>query len=78
MLTASSRFWDSMKAENSTNLNLCVAIALPSHTGGGAVCRGPTSPADTAVAGLPVGYAACVKGFTLKTNKFVKLTIQNK
>lgn len=42
-----------MKAENSTSLNLCVAIARPSQTGGGAACSGPTSPADTAVAGLP-------------------------
>lgn len=58
-----------MKAENSTSRSLCVAIALPSHTGGGAVCSGPTSPAETAVAGLPVGYAAWVKGFTLKDKK---------
>lgn len=57
-----------MKAENSTSLNLCVAIALPSHTGGGADCKAPTSPADTAVAGFPAEYAACANGFTLKKN----------
>lgn len=47
-----------MKAENSTSLNLCVAIALPSHGGGGGACNAPTSPEETAVAGLPVGYDA--------------------
>lgn len=45
----------SMKAENSTSLNLCVAMALPSHGGGGGACKLPTSGEDTAVAGFPVG-----------------------
>lgn len=56
-----------MKAENSNSLNLCVAIALPSHGGGGGgACREPTSPDDTAVAGLPPGYDDCGKGLTLQ------------
>ena len=64
-LTASSLFCDSIKADYSTSLSLCVAMARPSHTGGGAVCRGPTSPAETAVAGLPAGYEDCANGLTL-------------
>lgn len=65
--TASSRLCVSIKAENSTSLSLCVAMARPSQTGGGAVCKAPTSPGETAVVGLPAGYADCEKGFTLKT-----------
>lgn len=53
--TDSSRLVDSIKAENSTNRNLCVAIARPSHGGGGGACNAPTSPLDTAVAGFPPG-----------------------
>lgn len=62
-----------MNAENSTSLSLCVAMALPSQTGGGAACRGPTSPAETAVAGLPAGYADCVKGLTLQKLKIYNI-----
>jgi hypothetical protein len=62
-----------MKAENSTSLNLCVAMARPSQGGGGGACPGeasrPMSAAeDTAVAGLPAEltpYGDCANGFTL-------------
>lgn len=30
-------------------------MALPSHGGGGGACKAPTSPEETAVAGLPAG-----------------------
>lgn len=68
MLTVSASLWCSIKAENSTSLNLCVAIARPSHGGGGGAWRPPTSPEETAVAGFPAGYDVCGKGFTLKKN----------
>lgn len=60
-LTASSAL-RSRYAENSTSLNLWVAIDRPSH--GCWACRLP-SIADTAVAVFPpVGYPGCENGFT--------------
>lgn len=54
-----------MYAENSSNRNLCVAIARPSHgacAGGWPVSISP----ETAVAGLPAGYGETwANGFIL-------------
>lgn len=63
ILTISSRRI-SINAENSNNLNLCVAIARPSH-GSWAGGRPASISPDTAVDGLPAGYGCCANGFIL-------------
>ncbi|KNC26882.1 hypothetical protein FF38_10923 [Lucilia cuprina] len=63
ILTISSRLI-SINAENSNNLNLCVAIALPSHGSCAGGSPASISP-DTAVDGLPAGYGCCANGFIL-------------
>lgn len=63
ILTISS-LWISMYAENSSNRNLWVAIARPSHgawAGGWPVSMSP----ETAVAGLPAGYGGWANGLIL-------------
>lgn len=59
-LTVSGSRGCSTKAENSTSLSLCVAMARPSHGGGGAT----SVPVGTPTPGTPL-YPAPGNGFTL-------------
>jgi hypothetical protein len=66
ILTVSGSFWLSINAENSTSLNLEVAIDLPSHGGNvGGGCRSELM----AVAGFPAAlaeYPVCANGLMLQ------------
>lgn len=63
VLTVSGSRGCSTNAENSTSLSLCVAMARPSHGGGGATSVPPGTP-TTPTPGTPL-YPAPGKGLTL-------------